>query len=95
MQQLEKPQSTGLLGRLSTEKLIFIGASTGGTEAIKEVLVHLPADMPAIVITQHMPATFTTILAEHLGQAAGMQSAEAKDGEGQSAVCGAPSDPMK
>src|SRR5690348_11552441 len=38
----------GLLGRLSTEKLICIGASTGGTEAIKEVLVQMPADSPAI-----------------------------------------------
>jgi two-component system chemotaxis response regulator CheB len=51
----------GLLGRLSTEKLICIGASTGGTEAIKEVLVQMPADSPAIVITQHMPPGFTTL----------------------------------
>ena len=47
--------AAGLLGRLSTEKRICIGASTGGTEAIKEVLVEMPADSPAIVITQHMP----------------------------------------
>ena len=46
--------AAGLLGRLSTEKLICIGASTGGTEAIKEVLVQMPADSPAIVITQHL-----------------------------------------
>src|SRR5258706_8900337 len=43
----------------STEKLIIIGASTGGTEAIKDVLVHLPPDCPGILITQHMPEAFT------------------------------------
>src|SRR5262245_20427971 len=43
----------------STEKLIIIGASTGGTEAIKDVLVQLPADCPGVLITQHMPEAFT------------------------------------
>src|SRR5499426_318875 len=54
------------LGRLSTEKLIVIGASTGGTEATKAVLMELPADSPAILITQHMPAGFTTSYAKRL-----------------------------
>lgn len=54
------------IGRISTEKLICIGASTGGTEAIKEVLVHMPADSPGIVITQHMPPGFTTSFAARL-----------------------------
>jgi two-component system, chemotaxis family, protein-glutamate methylesterase/glutaminase len=54
------------LGRVSTEKLVFIGASTGGTEAIKEILTRLPADAPGIVITQHMPAGFTTSFAARL-----------------------------
>lgn len=54
------------LGRVSTEKLVFIGASTGGTEAIKEILVRLPADSPAVVITQHMPPGFTTSFAARL-----------------------------
>lgn len=54
------------LGRLSTEKLICIGASTGGTEAIKEVLIQLPADAPGVVITQHMPPGFTTSFAARL-----------------------------
>jgi len=52
--------------RTSTEKLICIGASTGGTEAIKEVLIHLPANAPGIVITQHMPPGFTTSFAARL-----------------------------
>lgn len=59
-----RPQHIG--GRVSTEKLICIGASTGGTEAIKEVLVRMPADSPGIVITQHMPPGFTTSFAARL-----------------------------
>jgi two-component system chemotaxis response regulator CheB len=54
------------IGRISTEKLICIGASTGGTEAIKEVLIHMPADSPGIAITQHMPPGFTTSFAARL-----------------------------
>lgn len=54
------------IGRISTEKLIFIGASTGGTEAIKEILIRLPADSPGVVITQHMPPGFTTSFAARL-----------------------------
>jgi two-component system chemotaxis response regulator CheB len=54
------------IGRISTEKLICIGASTGGTEAIKEILIRMPADSPGIVITQHMPAGFTTSFAARL-----------------------------
>lgn len=54
------------IGRVSTEKLVFIGASTGGTEAIKEILVQLPADSPGVVITQHMPPGFTTSFAARL-----------------------------
>lgn len=73
--------SAGLLGRLSTEKLIFIGASTGGTEAIKEVLVHMPADSPAIVITQHMPPGFTTSFAARLNGLCQITVKEAVNGE--------------
>jgi two-component system chemotaxis response regulator CheB len=69
------------LGRLSTEKLIFIGASTGGTEATKAVLMELPADMPAILITQHMPAGFTTSYARRLDSLCRIRVKEAVDGE--------------
>jgi len=69
------------MGRLSTEKIIFIGASTGGTEATKEVLVQLPADCPAIVITQHMPAGFTKSYAARLDSLCRIRVAEARDGE--------------
>ncbi len=73
--------SAALLGRLSTEKLIAIGASTGGTEAIKEVLVHMPADAPAIVITQHMPPGFTTSFAARLNSLCQITVKEAVHGE--------------
>ena len=69
------------LGRLSTEKIIFIGASTGGTEATKEVLVNLPPDCPAIVITQHMPPGFTKSYAARLDGLCRIRVAEARDGE--------------
>lgn len=70
-----------LTGRLSTEKMVFIGASTGGTEAIKEILVKLPADFPAIVITQHMPPGFTTSFAARLNGLCKIAVREAVNGE--------------
>lgn len=69
------------LGRISTEKLICIGASTGGTEAIREVLTRLPADAPAIVITQHMPPGFTRSFAARLDSLCHIAVKEAQDGE--------------
>lgn len=68
------------LGRISTEKLIFIGASTGGTEAIREVLVKMPADSPGIAITQHMPPGFTTSFAARLNTLCQITVQEAVDG---------------
>lgn len=73
--------AAALLGRLSTEKLICIGASTGGTEAIREVLVQMPADSPAIVITQHMPPGFTTSFAARLHGLCQITVKEAVNGE--------------
>ena len=69
------------LGRLSTEKIVFIGASTGGTEATKEVLMHLPPDFPAVAITQHMPPGFTKSYAARLDGLCRIRVAEARDGE--------------
>lgn len=69
------------LGRLSTEKIIFIGASTGGTEATKEVLLGLPPDAPAVVITQHMPPGFTRSYAARLDGLCRIRVKEAQDGE--------------
>ncbi len=79
--QAAPPPAASLLGRLSTEKVICIGASTGGTEAIREVLVHMPADAPAIAITQHMPAGFTTSFAARLDALCRITVKEAVNGE--------------
>ena len=67
--------------RISTEKLIAIGASTGGTEAIKEVLTKMPANAPGIVITQHMPPGFTTSFAARLNGLCQIAVQEAKHGD--------------
>ncbi len=69
------------IGRVSTEKMICIGASTGGTEAIKEVLLQMPADAPGIVITQHMPPGFTTSFAARLDSLCQITVKEAANGE--------------
>ncbi len=66
---------------LSTEKLIAIGASTGGTEAIREVLQPLPADSPAVLIAQHMPPGFTRSFAQRLDSLCRIRVKEAEHGE--------------
>jgi two-component system chemotaxis response regulator CheB len=76
-----KPAVPVSIGRLSTEKIIFIGASTGGTEATKEVLMNLPPDSPAVVITQHMPPGFTKSYANRLDGLCRIRVKEAVDGE--------------
>lgn len=72
---------TSMLGRLSTEKIVFIGASTGGTEATREVLQSLPPDFPGVVITQHMPPGFTKSYATRLDGLCRIRVKEAQDGE--------------
>ena len=76
-----RPAAPASIGRLSTEKIIFIGASTGGTEATKEVLMNLPPDSPAVVITQHMPPGFTKSYANRLDGLCRIRVKEAVDGE--------------
>lgn len=66
---------------LSTEKLIIIGASTGGTEAIREVLQPLPPDSPAVLIAQHMPGGFTKSFAQRLDSLSRIHVKEAEHGE--------------
>jgi two-component system chemotaxis response regulator CheB len=65
----------------STNKIIAIGASTGGTEAIKTVLAGMPPNAPGIVMVQHMPANFTTSFAERLDSLSQINVKEAKDGD--------------
>lgn len=73
--------ATTALAGVSSEKLVFVGASTGGTEAIKDLLVNLPADFPAVLITQHMPPGFTTSFAARLNGLCQLAVREATHGE--------------
>jgi len=66
---------------LSTDKIIAIGASTGGTEAIKDVLAALSADTPGVVITQHIPELFSRPFAERMDRCSAMTVRQAEDGE--------------
>jgi two-component system chemotaxis response regulator CheB len=65
----------------TSNKVIAIGASTGGTEALKRVLTPLPANAPGIVVVQHMPANFTTSFAERLDSLCQMTVREARDND--------------
>jgi two-component system, chemotaxis family, protein-glutamate methylesterase/glutaminase len=76
-----EPSRAPLPRLATTEKIICIGASTGGTEAIREVLTPMPADAPAIVITQHMPPGFTSSFAARLNSLCRISVAEARHGE--------------
>jgi two-component system chemotaxis response regulator CheB len=63
----------------TTERIIAIGASTGGTEAIKDVLIHLPPDTPGIVITQHIPKLFSGAFARRMDSVCQLSVCEAED----------------
>lgn len=67
--------------RTDPGRLIAIGASTGGTEALREVLGSFPADAPGAVVVQHMPETFTTAFAARLDRLCGVEVREAADGD--------------
>ncbi|WP_028449298.1 protein-glutamate methylesterase/protein-glutamine glutaminase [Chitinibacter tainanensis] len=66
---------------LKSEKLIIVGASTGGTEALKDFLMPLPPDAPAVLITQHMPESFTKSFANRLDSICRISVKEAEHGE--------------
>lgn len=73
--------SSNLSQAIQNTMLIAIGASTGGTEATLEVLQRLPADMPGIVVTQHMPEGFTKMYAERLNRICKLEVKEAQNGD--------------
>ncbi|WP_297108454.1 chemotaxis response regulator protein-glutamate methylesterase [uncultured Devosia sp.] len=71
-----------LIARLpATDPIVAIGASTGGTEALREVLEALPAGCPPILIVQHMPEKFTTAFARRLDMSCAVEVKEAQDGD--------------
>jgi two-component system chemotaxis response regulator CheB len=65
----------------TTNKIVAIGASTGGTEALKEVLTQMPANSPGIVVVQHMPANFTRAFADRLDGLCKINVREAKNND--------------
>jgi len=65
----------------TTHKIIAVGASTGGTNAIKQILTRLPRNTPGVLVVQHMPAQFTTSFAERLNEICPMSVKEAVDGD--------------
>lgn len=65
----------------TTKKIIAIGSSTGGTEALKEVLTRMPRNSPGIVIVQHMPGSFTGQFAQRLNKLCQIDVKEAKNGD--------------
>jgi two-component system chemotaxis response regulator CheB len=76
------PPSASHLSQIkATHKIVAIGASTGGTEALKDLLEVLPADFPAIVIVQHMPEKFTAAFAKRLDGICKIHVKEASDGD--------------
>jgi two-component system, chemotaxis family, protein-glutamate methylesterase/glutaminase len=76
---LARPNSSAMIQ--TTEKVVVVGASTGGTEALREFLQALPLDAPAIVIVQHMPEEFTNRFAQRLDQMCRITVKEAADND--------------
>lgn len=75
------PESAARRQFRTTDKIIAIGASTGGTEAIREVLEKFPRGIPGIVVAQHIPATFSKAFAERVNSRCAITVSEAKDGD--------------
>ncbi len=80
-QRIEKSSNSLKISPLNTNKIIAIGASTGGTEAIIRVVKNLPANSPPVLIVQHMPAKFTQLYAERLNSICKMKAKEAADND--------------
>jgi len=76
---LEKARTNAMIE--TTEKIVAVGASTGGTEALRVLLEAMPADSPGMVIVQHMPEKFTSRFAERLNQFSRITVKEASDGD--------------
>jgi two-component system chemotaxis response regulator CheB len=75
------PVDDAPIGEAAASRVIAIGASTGGTEAIESVLTRLPEDSPGIVIAQHIPAGFSLAFAQRLNRICRMEVKEAEDGD--------------
>lgn len=77
----EAPLPSVKMPLMTSEKLLIIGSSTGGTEALRQILEQFPSNGPAVLISQHMPGGFTRSFAERLDKICKMTVKEAEDGE--------------
>jgi two-component system chemotaxis response regulator CheB len=77
--QSEQKQTPSL--SVTSDRVVAVGASTGGTEALRQILEALPPDAPGMVIAQHMPAGFTTAFAKRLNESSRITVKEAEDGD--------------
>jgi two-component system, chemotaxis family, protein-glutamate methylesterase/glutaminase len=77
----EAPAPVRLATLGATRKIVFVGASTGGVEALMQLLLGLPADCPPVLITQHMPERFTTSFAKRLDNECAMTVCEAANNQ--------------
>lgn len=75
------PPPSGALPGFASRRIIAIGSSTGGPQTVAKIVSQFPADMPPVLITQHMPAGFTQHFAERLNKSCAMEVREAKDGD--------------
>lgn len=75
------PPDASRLRQLNPRSIILLGASTGGTEALREVLTRLPGNLPGIAIVQHIPATFSKAFADRLNSLCALEVREAVDGD--------------
>lgn len=79
--KIRKNTAASGLSNAEPDRIIAIGASTGGTEAVLAILKELPPDLPGIVVVQHMPSVFTNMYAQRLDKILKFQVSEAKDGD--------------
>lgn len=76
-----KDSRIAVTGSEPSQRVVIIGASTGGTEAVREVVTRFPAHSPGIVVVQHMPGGFTRLFANRLDSETAMRTKEAEDGD--------------
>lgn len=75
------PVDASRIRQINPRSIILLGASTGGTEALREVLTRLPGNLPGIAIVQHIPATFSRAFADRLNSLCALEVREAVDGD--------------
>jgi two-component system, chemotaxis family, protein-glutamate methylesterase/glutaminase len=79
--QTEQATQMGKKHFRTTDRIIAVGSSTGGTEALKEIVKQMPKNAPAILVTQHLPAAFSLSFARHVNDASEMNASIAQDGQ--------------